>query len=310
MARFAPKHVAWYQRNRHHHPKFIYYFFHTLKLERYSTGSGVPTLNRNDIHSLKKFIPSLPEQQKIADFLSTVDKKIQALTRKKELLEQYKKGVMQKIFSQEIRFKPAPSEVEGKEDGSDYPEWEILRAKDLFKNYSNKNHNGNLPILAVTQDRGVIDRSSLEMKIQTSQSSINSYKLVEIGDFVISLRSFQGGIEYSNIGGICSPAYTILKPLKKINDSDSFYKVLHLKNRKFHFTKCQIEWQPHVLKHRNFQQMSREGDFHEQTYRNNFGMKKFNIELVERVFRSLLLIRVEKREVYPELLFLDQSDRY
>ena len=224
MARFAPKHVAWYQRNRHHHPKFIYYFFHTLKLERYSTGSGVPTLNRNDIHSLKKFIPSLPEQQKIADFLSTVDKKIQALTRKKELLEQYKKGVMQKIFSQEIRFKPAPSEVEGKEDGSDYPEWEILRAKDLFKNYSNKNHNGNLPILAVTQDRGVIDRSSLEMKIQTSQSSINSYKLVEIGDFVISLRSFQGGIEYSNIGGICSPAYTILKPLKKINDSDSFYK--------------------------------------------------------------------------------------
>lgn len=69
-----------------------------------------------------------------------------------------------------------------------------------------------MPILAVTQDKGVVYRDSLDMEIKTSQNSVKTYKLIEPGDFVISLRSFQGGIEYSYIEGICSPAYTILKP--------------------------------------------------------------------------------------------------
>ncbi len=98
-------------------PKYIYYFYNQIRFERYNSGSTVPTLNRNDVHRSKAFISqSLEEQQKIAAFLSSVDTKIEQLSKKKSLLEQYKKGMMQKLFSQEIRFKD--------EQGKDYPDWE------------------------------------------------------------------------------------------------------------------------------------------------------------------------------------------
>ncbi len=96
--------------------KYVYYFYSQFNLERFATGSGVPTLNRNDVHSQSVFVPSPFEQRKIAAFLTAVDKKIEQLARKKALLEQYKKGVMQKIFNQEIRFRAV--------DGTNFPDWE------------------------------------------------------------------------------------------------------------------------------------------------------------------------------------------
>jgi type I restriction enzyme, S subunit len=93
------------------------------KLLSLATTSANTNINQESLEKIVLSFPSLPEQQKIAAFLSAVDKKIQLLQRKKELLEQYKKGVMQKIFSQEIRFKD--------ENGNDYPVWEEMRLGDV-----------------------------------------------------------------------------------------------------------------------------------------------------------------------------------
>ncbi len=98
------------------HAKFVYYFYLKLDLTRFKAGSTVPTLNRNDVHDYLAAIPSIPEQRKIADFLTAVDRKIGYLIQKKALLEDYKKGVMQQLFTQAIRFKD--------DHGNDFPDWE------------------------------------------------------------------------------------------------------------------------------------------------------------------------------------------
>ena len=92
----------------------------------------------------------------------------------------------------------------------------------IFEAISNKNHNSDLPVLAITQERGAIPRDQIDYNVSVSDKSIESYKVVEKGDFIISLRSFQGGIEYSLYHGICSPAYIILR--KKIDVVEQYYK--------------------------------------------------------------------------------------
>jgi len=87
-------------------------------------------INLGEIGNCKASFPSLPEQQKIASFFTVIDQKISQLKRKKTLLEQYKKGVMQKIFSQEIRFKD--------DNGQEFPKWEKKYFGDV---YSFKNNN-------------------------------------------------------------------------------------------------------------------------------------------------------------------------
>jgi type I restriction enzyme S subunit len=174
------------------------------KLISLSSGSGrVRISKKNFFTDFPISLPSITEQQKLADFLGAVDARVGLLRRRRDALRVYKKGMMQRLFSQKLRFT--------KPDGSRFPDWQSLPAHQLFSSISNKNHNGDLPILAATQDGGVIPRDQMEMEIQSSAASILSYKIVDVDDFVISLRSFQGGIEHSNFHGICSPAYTVLR---------------------------------------------------------------------------------------------------
>ncbi|MEG3695660.1 restriction endonuclease subunit S [Vibrio coralliirubri] len=97
--------------------------------------------------------------------------------------------------------------------------WQYINANKLFKQISNKEHNSELPILAITQDHGAIPRDLIDYNVSVTEKSVKSYKVVEEGDFIISLRSFQGGIEYSKYKGICSPAYVILRKEKEVDGS-------------------------------------------------------------------------------------------
>lgn len=107
---------------------FIYSLleFNSNKIKLMAGEQAVPLINKTDFSNIILNFPSIKEQEKIADFLSSVDKKIEKLERKKELWEEYKKGMMQKIFSQEIRFKD--------ESGNEYPQREEERLGDCFEN--------------------------------------------------------------------------------------------------------------------------------------------------------------------------------
>jgi type I restriction enzyme S subunit len=139
--------------------KFEDNFFANLTLNRgealnkiRSIASGttsVAAVYTKDILRLKFSFPSLPEQQKIASFLSSVDKKIDLLRQKKNALELYKKGLMQKIFSQKIRFK--------QDDGSDFPDWKEVALGDVLHEHKEKSA-GQEPVFSVSVSKGLVNQ--------------------------------------------------------------------------------------------------------------------------------------------------------
>lgn len=88
---------------------------------------------------------------------------------------------------------------------------------DLFRERISKGH-PDKPVLSASQERGVIPYSLLDKSVIRDNQNLVGYKLVKNGDFVISLRSFEGGFEYSRYEGIISPAYVVLERAQEIND--------------------------------------------------------------------------------------------
>lgn len=102
--------------------------------------------------------------------------------------------------------------------------WEVVKAKYLF---AQRNEKGNsaLVLLSPTQKYGVIPQSQLEGVVQVKENTdLRAFKTIHIGDFVISLRSFQGGFEFSNYEGVCSPAYQVFHATKDL--SNDFFRYL------------------------------------------------------------------------------------
>ncbi|ADI98297.1 TPA: restriction endonuclease subunit S [Staphylococcus aureus] len=104
---------------------FILSLFRKINWKVYDESTGVPSLSKQTINKINRFVPTNKEQQKIGKFFSKLDRQIELQEQKLELLQQQKKGYMQKIFSQELRFKD--------ENGNDYPEWENVMLQKVLK---------------------------------------------------------------------------------------------------------------------------------------------------------------------------------
>lgn len=129
-----------------YNPLFLNYLLKTQKARNeITTKSGGSTrynIGQETLSAVGVFMSNLNEQQKIASFLSSIDQRIQLLTHKKEQLEQYKKGVMQQIFSRQLRFKD--------DQGKEYPEWEEKRLSTICEKRSS-----NISAINLTENKGI-----------------------------------------------------------------------------------------------------------------------------------------------------------
>lgn len=164
--------------------------------------------------------PPLVEQEKIVAFLDKQTNLIESCIclRERELqtLNELKQAKIASAVTRGLN-----PDVPMKDSGIPWigmipAHWEIKKLKYLFNERSEKGYPDE-PVLCSTQKYGVIPQSLYENRVVVVNKGLEGLKLVEVGDFVISLRSFQGGIEYAYYRGIISAAYTVLSPIKGIN---------------------------------------------------------------------------------------------
>ena len=176
-----------------------------------SMRTGMPKINQDDLNIITLSHPkSVEEQRRIAEILTAQDKVIELKEKRLAEKQRQKKYLMQQLLTGKKRLTGFTGE------------WKFVPAKDIFKAVTDKKHDGSLEVLSATQDRGIVPRSTVDIDIKYAQESLAGYKKVRKGNFVISLRSFQGGIEYSEYDGIVSPAYTVLVAKQPLEDG--FYK--------------------------------------------------------------------------------------
>ena len=186
------------------HFLFQYLLFNYDNIRALSNSSGQGNLNIGLVGIIPVLIPPLPEQKAIANLLSTWDEAIEKIERLIQAKEKRLKGTIQRLITKRC------------------DEWTHIKPKKIFDTITEKNFPDE-ELLSVTQDCGVIPRNMLKGRVMSPNGTTANYKLIKCGDFSISLRSFQGGIEYSNYQGIISPAYTVLRPKMDINTE--FYRL-------------------------------------------------------------------------------------
>ena len=218
---------------------YLEYLFHTQlyisEFKKKTTGVaiGFTRLYTDGLFAIYSIYPPLEEQKSIVAYLNKktaeIDEQVSKVEREIELLKEYKQAEIARVVIHGLN-PNAPTKPSGISWIGDIPaHWEIRKIKYTFSERSEKNHPDE-PVLCATQSQGVIPQSMYDNRVVVVNKGFENLKLVLVGDFVISLRSFQGGVEYAYYQGIISAAYTILTPNSAI---DSGYAKLLLKSHNF-----------------------------------------------------------------------------
>ena len=177
-------------------------------------------LSKNNFYKTKLLLPETKaEQYQIASYFRQLDIQISEQEKRIVKLKQLKSASLISMFPQQgetvprVRFKGF--------DG----EWNEQKAEVIFRQFIEKNR-PDLPVLSATQDRGMVTRKAIGYDISHDKRNECTYKHILPGQFVIHLRSFQGGFAHSDIEGIASPAYTVFEFRDKNQHNDIFWKYI------------------------------------------------------------------------------------
>ena len=232
----SPAYSQFVMTNMAYAPYFAYYYImvdntkellHMTKNLRYS-------LNEEQFGAIKAPCPPLAEQERIAEFLDEKCAEVDALAGeiKEQIatLEEYKRSVITEAVTKGLDAS-VPMKDSGIEWIGEIPQaWDVRKGKYLFAQRNERGNNVKLQLLSPTQNYGVIPQDEYERLSGMSAVKLNeninlkALKTIHKGDYCISLRSFQGGFEYSMNEGVISPAYQVFYPTVKI--SGGYYKYL------------------------------------------------------------------------------------
>ena len=203
--------------------KFLFTLLQTDNFYKYTVSvskrSGMPKINREELNAYGFSVPKTIEQSQIGSLFLAFDNLITLHQRKLLKLKNVKTAMLEKMFPK---------------NGSNVPEirfagftdaWEQRKAIDIFRTTADKNH-PDLPVLSATQEYGMILREDTGINISHDTENEATYKRVWPGQFVIHLRSFQGGFAHANVDGITSPAYTVMDFIEPKTHYDFFWKYI------------------------------------------------------------------------------------
>lgn len=190
-----------------------------IHVNKQSLGSDQPFISSTSLYKETVYLPQQSEQQKIADFLTTVDKKIASIDKKVGLLKQYKKGVMQKIFTQQIRFKD--------QKGNDYLDWKNQKIGTVFDEVTDKVGETKAETYSITAGKGFVSQSS-KFGRDISGNQNKNYTLLSEGEFSYNKgnsKTYTYGCVYVNKEGkqIAVPNVFISFKLKNEKMSADFF---------------------------------------------------------------------------------------
>jgi len=203
-------------------PQFFFYFTQTSQYDEWKNRifiqATIQNISAEKYARMSLCIPPLSEQHSIVSYLddkcAKIDKMLEGKQKQIELLAEMKQRIIADAVTRGLNpnVKMKATNIPWLPEIPEH--WELRKMKYLFRERSEKNHPTE-PMLSATQTHGVILQSKYSGRVVVVNTGFEGLKLVKVGDFVIHLRSFQGGIEFAYDQGIISSAYTILS----LNDS-------------------------------------------------------------------------------------------